>query len=296
MTIPETLIDAAALAALPAGAVRVVDCRFELADSEAGARAYRAGHIPGAVYANLDRDLSDLSRKAQGLGRHPLPSAAAFRATLQRWGWRPGLPVVAYDGHAGAIGAARLWWMLHSIGQPAAVLDGGWQAWVAAGLPQATGAAPGAACPDAGASDRDAGAAMPAREFDTAASVDTEALRQQLAAGNVCLIDARAPERYRGEVEPLDRVGGHIPGAGNRPYVQNLQADGRFKPAAKLRAEWLAVLGAATPASVVHSCGSGVSACHNLLAMEHAGLRGSRLYAPSWSGWISDPRRPVAKG
>ena len=296
MTIPETLIDAATLAALPAGAVLVVDCRFELADVEAGARAYRAGHVPGAVYANLDRDLSDQSRTAQGLGRHPLPSAAAFRATLQRWGWRPGLPVVAYDGHAGAIGAARLWWMLRSLGQPAAVLDGGWQAWVAAGLPQATGAAPVAAFSDAAASDRDAGAAMPAREFDAAASVDTEALRQQLAAGNVCLIDARAPERYRGEVEPIDRVGGHIPGAGNRPYVQNLQADGRFKPAAQLRAEWLALLGDTAPASVVHSCGSGVSACHNLLAMEHAGLRGSRLYAPSWSGWISDPQRPVAKG
>jgi thiosulfate/3-mercaptopyruvate sulfurtransferase len=288
MTIPETLIDAATLAALPAGAVRVVDCRFDLADREAGARAYRAGHIPGAVYANLDRDLSDLSRTAQGLGRHPLPSAAAFRATLQRWGWRPGLPVVAYDGHAGAIGAARLWWMLRSIGQPAAVLDGGWQAWVAAGLPQAIGDAPDAIGVDAAAaSDQD---------FDAAASVDTEALRRHLTAGSVALIDARAPERYRGEVEPIDRVGGHIPGAGNRPYVQNLQSDGRFKPAAQLRAEWLAVLGAATPASVVHSCGSGVSACHNLLAMEHAGLRGSRLYAPSWSGWISDPARPVAKG
>ncbi len=288
MTIPETLIDVAALAALPAGAVRVVDCRFDLADSAAGARAYRAGHVPGAVYANLDRDLSDLSRTAQGLGRHPLPAAAAFRATLQGWGWRPGLPVVAYDGHAGAIGAARLWWMLHSIGQPAAVLDGGWQVWVAAGLPQAIGDAPDAIGVDA--------AAASGQDFDAAALVDTDALRRHLAAGSVALIDARAPERYRGEVEPIDRVGGHIPGAGNRPYVQNLQADGRFKPAAQLRAEWLAVLGAATPASVVHSCGSGVSACHNLLAMEHAGLRGSRLYAPSWSGWISDPQRPVAKG
>ena len=296
MTIPETLIDAATLAALPAGAVLVVDCRFELADVEAGARAYRVGHVPGAVYANLDRDLSDQSRTAQGLGRHPLPSATAFRATLQRWGWRRGLPVVAYDGHAGAIGAARLWWMLRTLGQPAAVLDGGWQAWVAAGLPQASGDAPGAVFPDAAASGRHFDAAASGQDFDAAAIVYTDALRQQLAADTVCLIDARAPERYRGEVEPLDPVAGHIPGAGNRPYVQNLQADGRFKPADQLRAEWLALLGDATPASVVHSCGSGVSACHNLLAMEHAGLRGSRLYAPSWSGWVSDPQRPVARG
>lgn len=288
MDIANTLIDAVTLAALPADAVLIVDCRHDLADTGAGARAYAAGHVPGALHAHLDRDLSDLSRKAEGLGRHPLPAARDFIARLARWGWRPGRPVVAYDAHAGAIGAARLWWMLRLLGQPAAVLDGGWSAWVAAGLPQQQGApAPRAPHPEALAF---------ARDFDAGAIVYTPELQQRMAQRAACIIDARAPERYRGDVEPLDPVAGHIPGAGNRPFALNLQADGRFKPADQLRAEWLALLGGTAPASVVHSCGSGVSACHNLLAMEHAGLAGSRLYAPSWSGWVSDAQRPVERG
>ena len=284
----DLLLDAAALAALPAGAALVVDCRHDLGDPEAGTRAYAAGHVPGAVHAHLDRDLSDLSRRAEGLGRHPLPAASAFIGRLSHWGWRPGLPVVAYDAHAGAIGAARLWWMLRLLGQPAAVLDGGWSAWAAAGLPQQRETpAPRTPRP---------AALVFTRDFDSHAIVDTPELERSIRDGSVCIVDARAPERYRGEVEPIDPKAGHIPGARNRPFAHNLDAGGRFKPPAQLRAEWQALLGGTDPARVVHSCGSGVSACHNLLAMELAGLAGSRLYAPSWSGWVSDARRAVEAG
>jgi Rhodanese-related sulfurtransferase len=277
-----TLISAAELAALPPGEVLIVDCRKDLADPAKGRRDYLIGHIPGAVYAELDTDLSDLSLQSQGLGRHPLPSATAFAAVLSRWGWRPGLQVVAYDAGSGALAAARLWWLLRLAGErAAAVLDGGYAAWQAAGLPVE--------------------AAVPQRaptsvavRFDPAQVVlDHAALH---AAPAPLLLDARAAPRYRGDTEPLDPVAGHVPGARNRPFADNLAADGRFKPAAELKHEFLAVLGARAPTDVVHMCGSGVTACHNLLAMEHAGLAGSRLYAPSWSGWVSDRSRPVATG
>lgn len=277
-----TLVSAAELAALPPGEVLVVDCRKDLADPAKGRCDYEAGHIPGAVYAELDTDLSDLSLQAQGLGRHPLPSAEAFSAVLGRWGWRPGLQVVAYDAANGALAAARLWWLLRFAGERAvAVLDGGYGAWLAAGLPVET--------------------VVPQRvattvsvRFDPAQVVlDHAALH---AAPVPLLIDARAAPRYRGDVEPLDPVAGHVPGALNRPFADNLAADGRFKGAEELQREFRAVLGARAPADVVHMCGSGVTACHNLLAMEHAGLAGSRLYAPSWSGWVSDRSRAVAKG
>jgi thiosulfate/3-mercaptopyruvate sulfurtransferase len=282
MTLKTTLIDAADLAALPPDRVLIVDCRFALGDPAQGERDYCEGHVPGAVYASLDRDLSDLSRQAEGLGRHPLPPESAFSALLSRWGWRNGMQVVAYDTAGGALAAARLWWLLRLIGIQAAVLDGGYAAWLAAGLPTESGeAAPRVA-------------AELSLHYDESQVVLDHAAVADGASGQ--LLDARAAPRYRGEVEPLDRVGGHVPGAFNRPFADNLGDDGRFKAAAQLRDEFTAVLGNIAPSDVVHMCGSGVTACHNLLAMEYAGLSGSRLYAPSWSGWVSDASRPVAKG
>lgn len=282
MMLKTTLIDAADLAALPPDQVLIVDCRFALGDPAQGERDYLDGHIPGAFYASLDRDLSDLSRQAEGLGRHPLPLEPAFNALLSRWGWRGGMQVVSYDTAGGALAAARLWWLLRLVGIQAAVLDGGYAAWLAAGLPAESGAATSRA------------AGKISLHYDESQLLLDHTAVADGASGQ--LLDARAPPRYRGEVEPLDRVGGHVPGALNRPFADNLGSDGRFKPAAQLREEFTAVLAGAEPAQVVHMCGSGVTACHNLLAMEYAGLRGSRLYAPSWSGWISDPTRPVALG
>lgn len=278
----DVLIDANTLADLAPESVLIVDCRFALADPGQGEREFLEAHIPGAVYASLDRDLSDLSK--QGLGRHPLPEPEAFAQTLARWGWRLGMRVVAYDDAGGALAAARLWWMLDAAGIAASVLDGGWQSWREAGLPTESGEA--APLPAAPVEFR----------FDPARVVfydELESLRQQ---PGTLLLDARAAPRFRGESEPIDRVGGHVPGAGNRPFSQNLDSSGRFKPAKMLRAEWDAALGGRAPRDVVHMCGSGVTACHNLLAMEAAGLHGSRLFAPSWSGWVGDPSRPVARG
>jgi thiosulfate/3-mercaptopyruvate sulfurtransferase len=288
MTLKTTLIEARELAALAPHDVLIVDCRFDLLapahgerDVAKGERDYREGHIPGAVYASLDTDLSDLSRQADGLGRHPLPLELAFSQVLSRWGWRPGLQMVSYDTAGGSLAAARLWWMLRLVGvQEAAVLDGGYAAWLAAGLPVETGEV----------------TRTPSQvelHYDTSRYLTDHA--HLLDAPERLLLDARAAPRYRGEIEPIDRVGGHVPGALNRPFSENLKADGRFRPADVLRQEFLGVLGAHAPQDVVHMCGSGVTACHNLLAMEHAGLTGSRLYAPSWSGWVSDPSRPVAK-
>jgi thiosulfate/3-mercaptopyruvate sulfurtransferase len=278
-----TLIDAAGLAKLAQDRnVLIVDCRFDLADATRSARDYAQAHIPGAVYADLNRDLSDLSK--QGLGRHPLPDVSAFSAALGRWGWTPEMPVIAYDTANGALAAARLWWMLRLAGaQDVAVLDGGLQAWTVAGLPMTSDIPP----------------RVPTQvsvEFDPAQIIYTDALAQLLPKPQMLLVDARAAPRYRGETEPLDRVAGHVPGARNRFFGENLAADGRFKSPAVLRAEFEALLGTHAPDDVVNMCGSGVTACHNLLAMEHAGLAGSRLYAPSWSGWSSDPKRPVATG
>ncbi|HKT28309.1 sulfurtransferase [Dyella sp.] len=277
-----TLIAAEELAALSPDGVLIVDCRFDLADAKKGERDYHAEHIPGAVFADLDHDLSDLSRIPLGLGRHPLPSEQAFSAVLSRLGWRPGLQVASYDAGNGSLAAARLWWLLRLCGiREAAVLDGGYAAWKAANLPVSQ--------------------EMPKRT-PTQVSVHYESSQvviDHTAIGNMqddLLIDARATPRYRGEVEPIDRVAGHVPGAANRPFTDNLQADGRFKSPAALREEFRAVIGNHAPEQVVHMCGSGVTACHNLLAMEHAGLAGSRLYAPSWSGWISDASRPIATG
>jgi thiosulfate/3-mercaptopyruvate sulfurtransferase len=276
-----TLIDAQTLhSRVRAGDVLVVDCRFEMADPGRAAHDHAQGHIPGAVHASLDDDLSDLSR--QNLGRHPLPDAAAFSAVLSRWGWTQDTTVVAYDAANGALAAARLWWMLRLVGaREAAVLDGGIAAWTQSGFAL-----------DTSIVQRD-----PTRvdvSFDAAQIVYTDALVEALKDARSLLVDARAAPRYRGEVEPLDKAAGHVPGAVNRPFADNLDANGRFKPAAQLRAEFAQLLGSHRPADTIHMCGSGVTACHNLLAMEQAGLAGSRIYAPSWSGWTSDPSRPVA--
>ena len=276
-----TLVAADDLAAqIDSNDIAIIDCRFDLRDPPAGERAYQAGHLPRAVYASLDRDLADLSK--HGRGRHPLPDADAFCAALGRWGITPNHRVVAYDTRDGAH-AARLWWMMRLLGHDAvAVLDGGFEAWTRLGLPV----------------DRTAPRIRPTvykARFNARAIASTAVVAARMASGNGLLIDARAAERFRGEVEPIDRVAGHIPGALNRPYMQNLGDDGRFLPAETLAADFRALLDATPPEETVLMCGSGVTACHNLLAMEHAGLRGARVYPGSWSEWISDPARPVAK-
>jgi thiosulfate/3-mercaptopyruvate sulfurtransferase len=258
----------------------VLDASFDLADTAAGERSHADAHLPGARYAHLERDLS--GPKTGLNGRHPLPQRQAFAATAGHWGITRDTQVVVYDNQAGMF-AARVWWMLRWLGHDTvAVLDGGLSVWREAGGPLTREAAgPVGTVPYP---DRPALVGM----------VDADALQAQL--GRVPVLDARAPERFRGDVEPLDAVAGHIPGARNRFFKNNLDASGRFKPAAELRAEYLAVVGQADAGDVVHQCGSGATACHNLLAMEVAGLPGSRLYPGSWSEWSSQPGRPVAKG
>jgi thiosulfate/3-mercaptopyruvate sulfurtransferase len=257
----------------------VVDCRFSLLDPGAGERAYQAAHVPGAAYAHLERDLSDMA--PHGDGRHPWPPADTFTAKLSRWGIEPGTQVVAYDDGDGAI-AARLWFLLRALGhERVAVLDGGWARWTALGLP-------------ASSSPRPASATRYRAVYHLSRLHDANAVQDHLANGGM-LVDARSRARFRGDEEPLDRVAGHVPGAVNRPYAENL-VDGRFKTPVQLAAEFRALLGPHAADEVVVMCGSGVTACHHLLAMERAGLKGARLYTGSWSGWISDPARPVATG
>jgi thiosulfate/3-mercaptopyruvate sulfurtransferase len=278
-----TLIDAAALRRLLGSATPpvLIDARFDLADPAAGERAHGEAHLPGAHYLHLDRDLS--AARTGRNGRHPLPQRSLFAARIGTLGIGPQTQVVAYDAQGGSY-AARVWWLLRWLGHEAvAVLDGGLPAWVAAG----------GAVNDADVARSSTTAPYPERA-SLVSSVDADALLARL--GRTPLIDARAPERFRGEVEPLDAQAGHIPGALNRCYRDNLRADGRFKPAEALRAEFTPLLGDAAPSEVVHQCGSGVTACHNLLAMEHAGLAGSLLYPGSWSEWSSDPSRPIATG
>jgi thiosulfate/3-mercaptopyruvate sulfurtransferase len=279
----KTLIAAANLMARLAGpqAPVLLDCGFDLADPAAGRLAWSKAHLPGAFYLHLDDDLSGPKRDDAGRfhGRHPLPDRATFAATLGTLGIGPTTPVVAYDAQGGPY-AARAWWLLGWLGhEDVAVLDGGVAAWLDAG-----GAMTDAVPSPAGNSPYPLHApALP--------TLDAEAVRAGL--GRMRLVDARAGERFRGEVEPLDRAAGHIPGALNRFFKDNLQADGRFKSADALHADWQPLAAGDT---LVHYCGSGVTACHNLLAAAHAGLGIGTLYPGSWSEWSDDPARPQAKG
>lgn len=279
-----TLISAADLAAhIDDPNWVVIDCRHDLINLNAGREGYASGHIRNALFADLETALSGEKRGADGQfrGRHPLPERAAFIETLRGWGINDDTQVVAYDAHGGMF-AARLWWMLRWVGHPAvAVLDGAMAAWQAAGLPMST--------------------ETPARERGTI--TDKEPLVETVSAADVLeniascrrtVIDARAADRFRGENETIDPVGGHIPGAKNRFFKDNLQPDGRFKDAAQLKADFGMLFD--DPKSAIMQCGSGVTACHNLLALEVAGLKGAALYPGSWSEWCSDPARPVDTG
>lgn len=274
-----TLIDAQTLTAVADGAgLRLFDCRCAAADPEAGVRAYLAGHIPGARHADLDRVLA--GPPGMEGGRHPLPDRHALAAWLGAEGVAGDTQIVGYDDAGGAF-AARLWWLARWLGHPGvAVLDGGMQAWIDAGGDLARDEQPRPASRD-----------FPVRSplVETVAAQGVLEIVRGRRPGT--LVDARAAARYRGQNEPIDRTAGHIPGAINLPYADNLTSTGRFRERPALRARFGAV---GAPAEAVHYCGSGVTACHNILAMEHAGLVGSKLYAGSWSDWISDRQRPVA--
>ncbi|WP_397607272.1 sulfurtransferase [Silanimonas sp.] len=286
---PSPLVDIETLRArLGAPSLRVIDARFDLADADAGRRAFAASRIPGAVYAHLDDDLSDHAKPASE-GRHPLPDADRFAATLARWRITPATPVVVYDGGSGAMAAARAWWLLRWMGHAdVRVLDGGFAAWTAASAPMET-----APADVAGAADEPWARLAEGDGWRPGSTPTVDADAVAARGASVVLVDARARERFRGDVEPLDPKAGHIPGAINRPFAENLAA-GRFKPRPQLQAEWRALLPEDTAPWL--SCGSGVTACHNALALVHAGWPMPTLFAPSWSGWVSDPARPVATG
>jgi len=277
-----TLVQAETLAiALNRTDLAVVDCRFSSASPGAGEYAYERSHIPGAVYAHMDRDLSDMVRRGDGRGRHPWPDGATFTARLGSWGITPQHQVVAYDDADGSM-AARLWFLLRALGhEKVAVLDGGFKHWEGLRLPV------------------DSAVVRPRpttyeAQFDASRLLDATEVQSALDAGEL-LLDARPADRFRGENDTMDRVAGHVPGAINRPLAQNL-ADDRFKSPVQLAEEFRALLAGRTPQQAIMMCGSGVTACHNLLAMERAGLTGAKLYPGSWSGWIEDESRPVARG
>jgi thiosulfate/3-mercaptopyruvate sulfurtransferase len=264
----------------------ILDCRFDLARPAWGAECWRAGHIPGALYADLNRDLSGPVTPATG--RHPLPSAAALSETLGRFGIDARVQVIAYDQGPGVY-AARLWWLARWLGHRAvAVLNGGFAAWQRAGLPVSSAAgtrAPRQFVP------------QPAQAHGVStAEIAAWLASGALALGEPLLVDARSADRFAGANESIDPVAGHIPGARNHPYARNHDGDGRWLAPAQLRQAWLATLAGREPAALVSMCGSGVTACHNLLALEVAGLSGARLYAGSWSEWIRDPGHAVARG
>ena len=277
-----TLISTAVLAShLDDPAYAIVDCRAKLDDLAWGAREHAASHIPGAVYADLTHDLS--GAKSGSNGRHPLPEPQVLVQTLGRLGIAGGVQVVAYDQENGMF-ASRLWWLLRWLGHDAvAVLDGGFKKWTAEGRPVESGETARAARSFTGS---------PRAEM----TMDVDAVAAGLGPAALRLVDARAPERYRGDTEPIDKVGGHIPGAANHFFQWNLDEQGLFRTPEELRERITASIGGAPPDQVVCYCGSGVTACHNLLAFEHAGLTGAKLYAGSWSEWSADPNRPVEKG
>ncbi|GAB6141181.1 sulfurtransferase [Methylosoma difficile] len=258
----------------------VIDCRFSLADAGLGGRQYRQGHLPGACYADLNQDLSASVKSYTG--RHPLPDFRVLAKKLGEWGVSNYHQVVVYDDAGGAF-AGRLWWLLRCMGhESVAVLDGGIKAWQRQGLALTT------VLP------------KPKRQvfrvyLDEKQWLSANKVQDLLASKAICLIDARSPERFRGDQEPIDPVAGHIPYALNRAMTLNVDSQGLFLPSATLKQQFAALIGRYAPEQVVHQCGSGVTACHNLLAMEHAGLNGSKLYAGSWSEWIRNKNRPVAK-
>ncbi|NOT13955.1 MAG: sulfurtransferase [Methylococcaceae bacterium] len=257
----------------------IVDCRFSLSNTENGAKAYRLGHIPNARYAHLDKDLS--SQITTLTGRHPLPNFTALATKLGTWGINNS-QVILYDDAGGAI-AGRLWWLLRCLGhEKAAVLDGGIPYW------QHSGYATTTSLPKVNP--------VVFRPYPASRNwLNALEVQNNLAKKTICLVDARTEERFRGEVEPIDPIAGHIPGAKNRPFQSNLGRDGLFLSIAELGQQFTALLGKTKPEQVVHMCGSGVTACHNLLAMEHAGLKGSKLYAGSWSEWIRDKNRAISQ-
>lgn len=259
----------------------VIDCRYDLANGDWGAEQHRAAHVPGAVYASLSHDLA--GEKTGRNGRHPLPSPEAMAATFGRWGIAPGVQVVCYDQGSGMY-AARLWWMLRYMGhEDVAVLDGGFAKWTGEDRPTRGG-------------DQQRPAALFVGNPRAEMRQTVEDVEWRIVDGSTLLVDARAPERFEGRNETIDRVAGHIPGASNYFYGQNLAEDGTMRPADQLRTQFAGVLGDTPPSQATMYCGSGVTACQNLLAMEHAGLPGSKLYVGSWSEWSSDPGRPVATG
>ncbi|KQQ91910.1 sulfurtransferase [Massilia sp. Leaf139] len=280
-----TLISAADLARhIDDPQLVVVDCRHDLVNLASGREAYAAGHLLHAVFADMETELSGAKHGADGAfrGRHPLPEKEALAATLRRWGVNDATQVVAYDAHGGMY-AARLWWLLRWIGhEAAAVLDGGLPAWQALDLPLSSDP------PE----PRSAGNIAVRAPFVPTVTV-AEVLENIESAGRT-VVDARAADRFRGENETIDPVGGHIPGAKNRFFKDNLHNDGRFKAPERLREEFGALIG--DPSQAIMQCGSGVTACHNLLALEVAGMPGAALYPGSWSEWSSDPARPVATG
>lgn len=259
---------------------RVFDCRFSLADVEAGAKSYRRGHIPGARHADLNRDLSSPARSYTG--RHPLPDFNVLGRKLGDWGVNKRSQIVVYDDAGGAF-AGRMWWLLRSMGHTSiAVLDGGFQQWQKQGLAVTT------RLPTVAASQFRV-------YLDNRQWLNATQVEDGLARHGIALIDARTPERFSGQQEPIDPVAGHVPKALNRPLQTNLDKDGLFLSADQLRRQFSQLISPFQAEQVVHMCGSGVTACHNLLAMEMAGLHGSKLYAGSWSEWISNRNRPVAK-
>jgi len=264
-----------------AGDCLVVDCRFDLCDVNKGRDDWQAGHIPGAYYAHLDEDLA--APITAESGRHPLPEAEVFAGFLASLGWSEGQLVVACDAGSNAF-AGRMWWLMRYFGQPAALLDGGLVAWKEAGLPLATGPVEAQPAP------------LPCLQAITTMTVSSEQVLKNLESKENIVLDARSPERFSGQNEPLDIKGGHIPDSVNRYLQLNLTSNGKFKDPATLNSEFKALLGETTAAAVVHSCGSGVTACHNLFALELAGMGTGRLYPGSWSEWIREPSRPIATG
>ncbi len=260
----------------------IVDCRFALDQPDKGRQDYQRGHIPGAIYADLNKDLSAPVIPGES-GRHPLPEAAAWQATLEKWGMTPDTHVIAYDD-AGCVYAARLWWMLKWIGHnQVTVMDGGWSAWIEAGYPVSD------EIPEPETSQ------YPVKTDDSMV-ITAKELQSRLHTPDLVMLDARSEQRYRGEVEPIDPVAGHIPGALCHPFTTNLDGSGRFKPVEKLRQGLTSTLprNLSEQACIVCYCGSGATACNNILAATLAGLPMPKLYAGSWSEWITDPNRPIA--